>query len=172
MAGLIANFGYQNQSGNVYSRHGDVFIMDDVGVTNWQTLGHIESLTITAEPVTQGEDTHKREFQVAVMLTVEFTMKQTDYADEIANLDAIAVPVTNGHHIKITDCGVVGTDQTDLNTNVAAAAGVEFTGAQPQVGLQLDFGGGTSLIPISFKGEIPLSEFIKLGNSAVSFLTC
>jgi hypothetical protein len=172
MAGLIANFGFAAVSANVYSRHGDVFVKDDVGGTNWHTLGHIESLTINAEPVSQGMDTHKREFQVAVMVTVEFTMKQTDYATEIANLDALAVPVTNGHNIKITDCGVTGVDQPTLNTNVDAAAGVEFTGAQPQVGLQLDFGGETSLIPVSFSGQIPLSEFIKIGNSAVSLLTC
>lgn len=172
MAGLISAFGFAPVSANVYARHGDVFVKDDVGGVNWHALGHLESLSITAEPVTQGEDTHKREFQVAVMVTVEFTMKQTDYATEIANLDALAVPQTNGHNIKITDCGVTGADQLTLNTNVNAAAGVEFTGAQPQVGLQLDYAGEASLIPVSFKGQIPLSEFIKIGNSAVSLITC
>lgn len=170
--GTIAAFGFAAVSADVYSRHGDAFVKDDVGGTNWHALGHLEALSINAEPVTQGEDTHKREFQVAALITVEFTMKQTDYANQIANLDALAVPATNGHNIKLTDCGVTGVDQATLTTNVGAAAGVEFTGAQPQVGLQLDFGGGTSLIPVSFKGEVPMSEFVKIGNSAVSLITC
>ena len=164
MAGSLVNFAYT--PANVISRHGDAFVYD--GSTNWYHLGSLANLSINGEPVDQGEDTHKRLFQVAVMVTVEFAIKQTTYATEIANLDALV----GEQEIFFSDCALAYTTQGELNTAVAAADGVQFQNALLRVGLQLEFGGGESSIPITFQGEIPLSEFIKIGNSTVSMITC
>lgn len=167
----VTAFGYDASA--IYERHSDVWILDDVGGTNWFQLGSIAELDFNAEAKTQGEDTHGREPQTGMNVTCEFAMKQTSYATEIANLDALVAPATNGHHIKITDCGVTeGATQTETDTNVAAAAGIELTGVNFNAGLQLNFKGEASTIPVSFKGSIPMSEVVKIGNSAVSLLTC
>jgi hypothetical protein len=167
----ITAFDYD--STNIIERHADVWILDDVVGTDWHQLGSLESVELNGDPKTSGPDTHGREQQTGVTVTGEVVMKQTSYATEFANLDALADPATNGHHIKITDCAVdPGIDQAATNTNVAAATGVELTGCSLRVGFGLVFNGDPSNITITLSGDMPMSEVVKLGNSAASFITC
>ncbi len=146
----------KNTQENVY-RAGGCFVSDDSGV-NYYDLGQIVGgqFKVTGTPVLAEKDSAGRPKQLGMDVSLQFTLEQT--ADvQLALLDELSDPASNGLWFKFTT----------IHTNAAgagAAAGYVFKNVLPNVGADLDFGGGNSMIPITAEGRVSMLAFVLLGS--------
>lgn len=175
--GVISAFGFAQD--NIKSRNGDVFVGERVsGDTQvMYNMGSVQDVQVRGTKVTSGRDNHQREKQTGFDLEIVWTLRQTEYSTEVANLDALLDNANAlGLQLIITDAAICGTSVTDSSDQAKAArdggTAVCFNGVVPTADFTFDYNGEDSTIEVMVTGRIPISEAIKIGNSCVTLGGC
>jgi hypothetical protein len=131
-------------------RSGRVFaIEDDGGTETAHDFGKISDLTIEVEPVTQSEDTEGRTSQLAVNITVEFTMQQTSLMDFNAIADLLDL-----------DADIAITARNTEEANVLTEAEFRFANVALNSSGSLSYNGtDESTIMVNFQGTVGLDSW-------------
>ena len=158
---------------NTVFRQGNAFILSDNEAVA-ATLGRIKNATIAFEPINSEKDSTGRVNTLGYNVVGTVTMMQTT-EDEIAAAGALSSPASaddgqNGFNIYLandpttTSAAITQWDSANMN-------GVGFKNALVQTSLNLDFGGGESMIVLTFEGHVSAAELrsFKTNNEIITF---
>lgn len=135
-------------------------------------LGAIREVTVNGEVRETTADSHGQTYQRGVDLVITWTVMQTNYAIEFAE---IALLINKRVMLKVTDTLVEyaeGDDAAETSTNISVAAhaatGLEFENAKILMAFGLNFGGEDSAITLSTKARLSNAQIAQLGNSPIT----
>lgn len=146
--GTIADFGKaaENIEGRIMS--GFIKGPDGQGGSEYHTLGHAQSVSVSFDPVTQEADNRGREKVLGFDVTAEIVMQQTS-ATEFAAVADIAETEGAGDEVRFVDRG----------DDPTGSKGFTFTNVFPSVSGQIDGNGEGSNFTVTISGRLLASNF-------------
>lgn len=137
------------QAENIEGRISDAFVSRDGGST-YHSLGILQSVSVSFDPVTQEADVAGREKVIAVDVSVEVVMEQT--ADnEFGAVADLVQPTGKGDNVKLTK---IPTAVADAGT----ADGYELINTFVAASGEINGNGEGSMFTVTAGGRVPVDE--------------
>jgi hypothetical protein len=121
--------------------------------STYQSLGHLQDITISYDPVNKDAGVAGREKQIAIDAEVTLVLEQTGDEEFAALSDML-----NLEGLGLT---FKATEEKVLRSNVDTANGFKFNNAFPSISGEFDGSGEGSSFTISFGGRIKAGDFGK-----------